>query len=1215
MRIHQSLGYIPIYLMTLLLGFFLLASPSAQAALVCETTFDECTSTFHVPGKGEMCQRWEKKQKCVETNADYSCASNIGFSVIKNSCYVTGISGLSSITVNNKSYVTSANYAYRCAFGEWSDPTPPLPEEYECVSLGEELKGFPEATLPLGTHPTVDGKARAFTIKEDMREENTEKHVCYHPSETECTSTCYENQEELDANGNVIGSTQVAVPCGVSMSPDQCSFSHSDCAANTDWTKWTEEQGLPFGDLAKENASILAEGPDGRCTEFLEWYTCQADEAPMSSVPSNCTFERSEKVNIQSNGQALAERQHFVCTETSTKCVEVDESNPCLSPNAWGWDGVAQQTSSSPTGLGEYNQAVSQLDAVEKGINEEDLYIFSGQNLKCKYAVGNFLNTLITIALVVGVSMLVPGGGLAASALSSAANAAATAGVITASQAAFIAANAAAITGAASIGSALISDIPNSQALGSNCCKDEIAITGSDKWYKFGKCTADEVKLAVARQKGLTKYMGEYCSKKSGFPLRQCVQKTKSYCVFDDKLALVINNEGRKQLEAIAAADVKSASVSNDIGFPLYAAPTPTSGPYSGVMDNGSWIKLTEKAGSPVYFWQYPGYCRSIESQQAAHKAHLDETEEASNIKGWQPSEYEQVTPDPDSIILNTPEFDEDAAMQMIGKIASLKPFQECATTEGLVHFMTCDGLACDEGNLPESPEGNTFDIFGEDIDPADVNWRTQQVAGNYIPGDYGANALMNSNKSFAAVSSSINPFVTATGSCQAGDCLYRFAFTDKKANEGLGARKRKSDYANFPLYALKDTAAMPSITYLSPEGELDVGAYSADPNKGLGHELDINRQRFIFRPNHQSVEEKGKLHSHVLLEWSPYVKKKVWNCTRWLGSGENLTSLCLEGRWEEEYYREDYRPILVPTDLPPATMGFSPHGDTTMGYSHFYLSGGCNKNSRWCSYEIQVDLNITRHPWGSAKNPRCWGFSVEQIAALDFDQMDLSEWLNSLDLEGLSAGLDEEMAEAFTEQVLASAQTAYSDVKDGREDVQQVATGTKALVVNTDTLPYLSGPPYEAYVVRIAVPTQWPHFPEDGVLTNGVFLPTVDWGDGTPPQFMVLDNEEGYSYIGEHDYGDSTEPEHLITVTFDTASSGPQKLTSRIRVTPNAGNKKSEPIPDFSSPGSVGKGVDLSTPSLNIDGTKTDQLGAEQNSVGGRDRYLRQGEVITRPN
>lgn len=39
---------------------------------------------------------------------------------------------------------------------------------------------------------------------------------------------------------------------------------------------------------------------------------------------------------------------------------------------------------------------------------------------------------------------------------------------------------------------------------------------------------------------------------------------------------------------------------------------------------------------------------------------------------------------------------------------------------------------------------------------------------------------------------------------------------------------------------------------------------------------------------------------------------------------------------------------------------------------------------------------------WGSAKNPSCEGLTVEQVASLDWDSIDLGEWIGMLEQENL---------------------------------------------------------------------------------------------------------------------------------------------------------------------------------------------------------------------
>ncbi|MFZ3461756.1 type-F conjugative transfer system mating-pair stabilization protein TraN [Vibrio harveyi] len=73
----------------------------------------------------------------------------------------------------------------------------------------------------------------------------------------------------------------------------------------------------------------------------------------------------------------------------------------------------------------------------------------------------------------------------------------------------------------------------------SNCCKDS-------GWGQAlgAKCSEEEKALRKAKAKGLTLYVGQYCAKKV---LGVCTRKKKSYCVYDSKLAKIIQEQGSIQ--------------------------------------------------------------------------------------------------------------------------------------------------------------------------------------------------------------------------------------------------------------------------------------------------------------------------------------------------------------------------------------------------------------------------------------------------------------------------------------------------------------------------------------------------------------------------------------------------------------------------------------------------------------------------------------------
>ena len=71
-----------------------------------------------------------------------------------------------------------------------------------------------------------------------------------------------------------------------------------------------------------------------------------------------------------------------------------------------------------------------------------------------------------------------------------------------------------------------------------NCCSD----SGWGQNIGIAGCNNEEKELGGAKEKGLTIPVGEYCSKKV---LGVCLQKKRSYCVFNSKLAKIVQKQGR----------------------------------------------------------------------------------------------------------------------------------------------------------------------------------------------------------------------------------------------------------------------------------------------------------------------------------------------------------------------------------------------------------------------------------------------------------------------------------------------------------------------------------------------------------------------------------------------------------------------------------------------------------------------------------------------
>lgn len=73
----------------------------------------------------------------------------------------------------------------------------------------------------------------------------------------------------------------------------------------------------------------------------------------------------------------------------------------------------------------------------------------------------------------------------------------------------------------------------------SNCCKD----SGWGQDTGLAACNSDEMAIGKAKAKKITVTIGERCDKKV---LGACIQKSQVYCVFDGKLARIIQEQGRR---------------------------------------------------------------------------------------------------------------------------------------------------------------------------------------------------------------------------------------------------------------------------------------------------------------------------------------------------------------------------------------------------------------------------------------------------------------------------------------------------------------------------------------------------------------------------------------------------------------------------------------------------------------------------------------------
>lgn len=1064
----------------------------------------------------EACWTVQRRYQCVEKSPTFSCASGRDYATVKADCSLTSAAIKGTVTINAVKYLTDAEYTYRCGFENTHCDTA-LPGNTDCRVLTQAIQTTGTTTAATTAEAAlVDGNWVAPAMTEGLVTDRIVdgSYVCYTPPVTTCADTCQESF--VDPVSGKIGSRNVA-----------CKSPVTNCVAS--------------GSQCTDTNGVLNIGPDGKCTSHLETSVCQAGETPRCLTNTDCALESATAGGVQANGVAYTEKQTYLCSNTKEECLEVATVSNCVSPNAWGWD---KDTSRNPAGkgLGEVNAAIAKVEGIQKGVNNDDFYLFSGLDRRCSFPVGSFWNTFISIAFVAGAMLAFPGsaglfGSMAQAASGATLSFSVTTG-ITAAGGTMSLMTANAINVAVTVGMSAVQDAPDTGAFGNDCCKSYI-IKGSDAWYKSGSCSTDEVKLAVAKNKGLVHYLGEYCSKRGGFPLRECKQKTRSYCVYDDMLALMVNEQGREQLDDLVDEDVAHTSTSAAVPFELYQEQTKAVVHYADYA-RGAWQPIVAHNGSQVWYWKWPSYCKTSQGQAAAFALYKKDVEEAGTLERKGP--FASVA-DQNQYLLEL--------ARAGGRLGKLPVYHECSADPGYITFMTCsrDDDACAISHQPEMPGDVSTDETALDAGVQDPDWEEASVNTR-------------SKRALAGKTVSVNNYVGAVGSCQVdGHCLYSFKVLEKRAGQSLdpakqGAIRRTRESFGFPLYAMPSPST-PAVDYLSVTGVLTPGAWEADVNRGRGDAFAMTNQQFIPRPNTIAQMPAAGLHSHVLLEWYHSPRQH---------SGEV----------------GPIRLVKLPTSLPKDTVGFWPYRDPLDASKLFYIYGSCDPNSRWCQYTIEIENKVMRHPWGGPENPRCWGFDLDQMAALDFDKMDLSQWIDSLNLAGMSTGMSEDAAKAMKDQATLTADTFYQAYKAGAS--VSTGDGEQSLWVNTNTLPLLtSDKEASSFTVRAMVPSNWPRkytgalesdYAVDShgnyVLDAGghktlrinddpVKLVSVFWGDGRSEDMQVVKNSAGEisAWQATHDYGNLPAGTYQLKVVVVTTKSGQQYLTTDIKLTPDQDEAK----------------------------------------------------------
>lgn len=266
--------------------------------------------------------------------------------------------------------------------------------------------------------------------------------------------------------------------------------------------------------------------------------------------------------------------------------------------------------------------------------------------------------------------------------------------------------------------------------------------------------------------------------------------------------------------------------------------------------------------------------------------------------------------------------------------------------------------------------------------------------------------------------------------------------------------------------------------------------------------------------------------------------------------------------------------PILSPNSM-PATIDIeysSDNGHTfssiavstdnasgvALGGTGLTIDGSCDKASLSCAYRIVSEQRvcppgvyggacIPLKPWmptGAPDSADCSGFTPAQFSLLNMGEMNLDEWMQSL------------QAQMGTQNQAADQASAVNDASQMK--AVMMGGGNSALTLNKGALSQgIKLTPTEEwgpFTATIRVATNYPEWYEKASEnTNPVSSVSVDWGDCTPITILQLQaatigSQTGSSFTAHHNYAspkdllgcvsgsDPATIEHKVTITITAA-------------------------------------------------------------------------------
>lgn len=340
-----------------------------------------------------------------------------------------------------------------------------------------------------------------------------------------------------------------------------------------------------------KDSSKSCEMPAGyTCTD---WYTTESGRDAKSCIPT--TKDTCEPDNCSIVTQECTSYINGLCAQESIKYT-------CGSSGACDPDSGIDITGDESVGFEDAIAAASITDLIASAgkVDETtgEIRLFGGDSSSCKFVTDEWKTSLAVTGTATVTASIIFGGAFGAMASSP-------------------------------ISSIVIATLDGKF----NCCKsnpDSVDVTGS-----FNYCTDDDVQLAVARMTKRSVELGDkmksgcFCSDLAGlitlvphrygtseihdcddlcgnpylaiYGKKNTLQHSRHYCVFDDMLSRIIQEEGRKQIEEILNSSQSTDRVAVDFNGNYYGVP--------------GWVSAQSANGNLLSVYRWDSECLNFEGQ------------------------------------------------------------------------------------------------------------------------------------------------------------------------------------------------------------------------------------------------------------------------------------------------------------------------------------------------------------------------------------------------------------------------------------------------------------------------------------------------------------------------------------------------------------------------------------------------------------------------